>query len=565
MTAAGTSMNDKPSLGAPTGVTRPAAVEIVGAILLVLLLAAIVWPIAKLLLASLTTSGDFAAYRKMATSILYQRAFINTFVIAFLVTLTTLLAAYPLAYVMASVSPRMARLLTFVVLLPFWTSALVRTTSWMIILQKNGLLNSILQSAHVIDEPITFLYNLSGVIIGMVHVMLPFMVLPLYAAFRSVDGQLIQAAAGLGARQGVLIRRILFPLTMPGAAAGALIVFLSAIGYYITPSLMGGPRQMMLAQMISYHMQTRLDWAMASALSLVLLSSTLAVFFVFQRYFGFDRLFASESGNELDQRSSRIGGGAFWYVAVALAWAVALFLVAPILLVFPLSFSNAPFIQFPPSAWTTVWYEKLTTDPKWLLAFLSSLRVAALAVFLAVVLGTAAAIIVAGVRSRQRAVLELLLIAPLIIPPIIIAIALYYQFATSGLLGRHELLAFSHALLALPFVYITVRAALRSFDPNLDLAARGLGASWFVMFRRVMLPALRPGIAAGAVFAFITSFDDVVLALFLSNAYSRTLPRVIYEGARDDIDPSIIAVSVLLITMSIIALLLSLGMRSKRS
>lgn len=538
--------------------------ELLGLCLLVFLAAVLVWPIAKLLFASFSSSQDLSAYYKMATSALYQRALANTFVIAFLVMACCLLAAYPLAYVMASVSPVTASLLTFVVLLPFWTSALVRTAAWMIILQRNGIANAILLSIGVTDEPVAFLYNLSGVIIGMAHVLLPFMVMPLYAAFRAMDGQLLQAAAGLGASPGVLVRRIVLPLTAPGAAAGSLIVFMSAIGYYITPSLMGGPRQMMLAQMISYHMQQRLDWAMASALSVVLLGSTLAVFFVFQRFYGFDRLFTSDSGGAIDPKVSRMGGGLAWRAAVAVAIIVAFFLIAPVLLVFPLSFSSSPFIQFPPAEWTTRWYAHLVDDPKWLYAFWSSLRVAALAVFLAITFGTAAAILVSRVQGLLRGLLETLLVAPLVIPPIIIAVALYYQYATSPVMGSHELLAFGHALLAMPFVYITVRASLRSFDPNLELAARGLGASWWTTFRRVIFPALVPGIAAGGVFAFITSFDDVVLALFLTNAHSRTLPRVIYEGARDDIDPSIISVSVLLIVTSLVALAMSLSFRKRK-
>ncbi|MGE3872635.1 MAG: ABC transporter permease subunit [Parvibaculaceae bacterium] len=539
-------------------------VELLGFCLLVLLAIALVWPIAKLLIASLSSSQDLAAYYKMATSALYQRALVNTFVIAGLVMVCCLLAAYPLAYVMASVSPVTASLLTFIVLLPFWTSALVRTAAWMIILQRNGIANTILLSTGLVDEPITFLYNLSGVIIGMSHVLLPFMVMPLYAAFRAMDGQLLQAAAGLGARPGVLVRRIVLPLTAPGAAAGSLIVFMSAIGYYITPSLMGGPRQTMLAQMISYHMQTRLDWAMASALSVVLLASTLAVFFVFQRFYGFDRLFTSDSGGTIDPSVARMGGGYAWRGATVAAVIVAIFLIAPVLLVFPLSFSSSPFIQFPPAEWTTRWYARLAEDPKWLYAFWSSARVAILAVALAIVFGTAAAILVSRLKGLLRGVLEILLIAPLVIPPIIIAVALYYQFATSPLMGSHELLAFGHALLAMPFVYITVRASLRSFDPNLELAAMGLGASWWTTFRRIIFPALVPGIAAGGVFAFITSFDDVVLALFLTNAHSRTLPRVIYEGARDDIDPAIISVSALLILTSLVALAVSIALRIRK-
>jgi putative spermidine/putrescine transport system permease protein len=537
--------------------------RILGVAIFAVVFAAFVWPILSLMGASLQGGESLAAYAKLATSPNYQRAFVNTFVIAGLVTGTALVAAYPLAYLMASVPPRAAQILTFVVLLPFWTSALVRTAAWMVLLQRNGAVNTVLTGTGIVDEPVAFLYNLPAVIIGMVHVLLPFMVLPLYAAFRALDGQLLQAAEGLGAGPATLVRRIIVPLTAPGAAAGALIVFMSAIGYYITPSLMGGPRQMMLAQMVSYHMQEQLDWAMASALSIVLLGSTLAVFFVFQRFYGFDRLFASETGTVIDPRLARRGGGAAWRVALVLGLVVAIFLVVPILVVFPLSFASSPFIQFPPAEWTTRWYAKLAADPKWLAAFVSSLRVAVLGVAVAVAFGTLAAIVVSRLRGPLARTLEVVLLAPLVVPPIIVAIALYYTHARGPFMGSHELLAFGHALLALPFVYVTVRAGLRSFDPNLELAALGLGASWPVMFRRVMLPSILPGIGAGAVFAFITSFDDVVLALFLTNAKSRTLPRVIYEGALDDIDPAIIAVAVILILFSLAALVASLLIRKR--
>jgi putative spermidine/putrescine transport system permease protein len=541
----------------------PSVPKLLGLVLLIVIFASFVWPIATLMMASFVDGGNFDAYAKLATSPLYQRAFTNTFVIAGLVTVIAMAAAYPLAYLMASVPPGTARVLTFVVLLPFWTSALVRTAAWMVLLQRNGAINNALTSIGIVDEPVAFLYNLPGVIIGMVHVLLPFMVLPLYAAFRALDGQLLQAAEGLGAGAGTLVRRIILPLTAPGAAAGALIVFMSAIGYYITPALMGGPRQMMLSQMISYHMQEQLDWAMASALSLVLLGSTLIVFFVFQRFYGFDRLFASETGTAIDPSVARKGGGVAWRIALVLGLVVAFFLLAPILVVFPLSFASAPFIQFPPAEWTTIWYSKLAADPKWLAALLSSLRVAGIAVVASVVFGTLAAIVVSRLSGPFARLLEVMLVAPLVVPPIIVAISLYYFHARGPFMGSHELLAFGHALLALPFVYITVRATLRSFEPNFELAAIGLGASWLVMFRRVMLPSLLPGIAAGAVFAFITSFDDVVLALFLTTAKSRTLPRVIYEGALDDIDPAIIAVAVILILFAIAALLTSLFIRKR--
>ncbi len=161
--------------------------------------------------------------------------------------------------------------------------------------------------------------------------------------------------------------------------------------------------------------------------------------------------------------------------------------------------------------------------------------------------------------------MEILILLPMIVPTIITAIALYSQYAPLGVLGSPESLAVGHTILAAPFVFITVSAALKGFDTNLELAALGLGASWRAMFRRIMLPAILPGILAGAVFAFITSFDDIVLAIFLTNSSSRTLPRVIYEGVKDDTDPAIVALAAILITISFAAFILSLVSKGRRS
>ncbi|QPC95637.1 ABC transporter permease subunit (plasmid) [Mesorhizobium sp. INR15] len=535
--------------------------------MVVLLLALVfVWPIVRLIATTVfTDGGGLSAFARIAATPMYRTAFVNTFLISGLVTLIALVAAYPIAYLMATVHPRTAKLIGFVVLLPFWTSALVRTTAWMVLLQRNGIVNSLLTGTGLTDSPIPLLYNLSGVLIGMVHVLLPFMVLPIYATFLSVDQRLIAAADGLGAGRLTILRRIILPLTAPGAAAGALIVFMGAIGTFITPVLMGGPRQMMIAQAISYNIQKQLDWRMAGALSLVLLAVTLALFLLYRRLFGLDRLFANEpvGANEPDGPMATALGPGRWLVCL-IALVVGIFLIAPIVMVFPLSISSSPFLQFPPARWTLEWYGRLGEDPKWLRAAISSLRVAAEAIAMSVVLGTAAAIAAARVSARLRAGMEILILLPMIVPTIITAIALYSQFAPLGVLGSPESLAVGHTMLAAPFVFITVSAALKGFDNRLELAALGLGASWGAMFRRVMLPAILPGIIAGTVFAFITSFDDVVLSIFLTNSASRTLPRVIYEGVKDDTDPTVIALAVILISISLVLFLSSLVTRNKQ-
>ena len=521
-------------------------------------------PVARILAMSFGSDGfTLEKYAKALGSAVYLRIYFNTFAIALLVTLLCVLASYPLAWIMATSSPGVAKLLVFVVLLPFWTSALVRTTAWIVILQRNGILNRLLLDAGIVEAPLPFLYNLSGVLIGMVHVLLPFMVFPVYAALRSIDPNLILAAEGLGAGRVAAWRRVILPLSLPGVAAGSLIVFASAVGYYITPSLMGGPAQTMIAQMISFHMLRQLDWGMASALATLLLLATLAIVLGFRRVLGFDRLFGGTGqpqagGPGLPQsRTERV-------IAWLLAAAVALFLVAPILLVFPLSASSAPFLSFPPPAWTWGWYERIFDDPKWLRAFWSSLQVAVIAIAIAVATGTAAAIGLARLPARWRGPIETVVVMPLIVPTIVVAIGLYYVLAPLGLHGSRVMLGVGHAALAAPFVVLTVRAALKNLDPNLELAARGLGAGTTTVLRRIMLPVLAPGIGAGAVFAFITSFDDVVLALFLTDARSRTLPRVIYEGVTKDTDGTIVAIAAILVTFSLLALCASLFLGRRR-
>ena len=184
--------------------------------------------------------------------------------------------------------------------------------------------------------------------------------------------------------------------------------------------------------------------------------------------------------------------------------------------------------------------------------------VAGIVIVVSVTLGTLAAVGAGRIGVRWRPMVETMFILPMIVPVIILSVGLYYLFAPIGLVGTIWGLVLGHTVLATPYVFITVRAALKSFDGNLELAALGLGASWPTMFRRIMLPGILPGILAGGIFAFITSFDDVVLALFLTNVRTRTLPKLMYEGVAHEIDPTIIAAAGLIILTTIVVLAVNL-------
>ena len=249
---------------------------------MLLLLALFAVPLLRLLALSVE-GGSLVAYERALTSELYLRVIFETFKIAAIVTLLTLALGYPVAYVMAT-SGRVWQLAGIAfVLLPFWTSILVRTYAWMVMLGRNGVVNRTLIGWGVIDSPLPLLNNLAGVLIGMVHVLLPYMILPVFNAVKNVDPNLVLAAEGLGAPRWRAFLRITLPLTMHGVAAGVTLVFTLSLGFFITPALLGGGRVVMVANLIEEQVRELLNWAFAGALSAILLALTLAAFWGISR------------------------------------------------------------------------------------------------------------------------------------------------------------------------------------------------------------------------------------------------------------------------------------------
>ena len=210
----------------------------------------------------------------------------TTFQLAFLVTGVCVLLGYPLAYIAAQLSAGAARIMLLCVLFPFWTSLLVRTYAWLVLLQKRGQVNTWLQDWGFTDAPLRLVYNFTGTAIGMVHIMLPFMILPLYAAMKSIDGNYMRAAANLGASPTQAFWQIHVPLSLPGLGAGVMVVFVLSLGFYVTPDLLGGGRVMMWSMQIERSLSVYSDWGAASALGVVLLVITLAMLWLFSRLTG---------------------------------------------------------------------------------------------------------------------------------------------------------------------------------------------------------------------------------------------------------------------------------------
>jgi len=243
-------------------------------------------------LSFLDSSGQLSLvnYQKMIEYKSYMRVFKTTFNVSFLTTFLCIVIGYPLAYFLSQIPRKYVGLFMLTVLLPFWTSLLVRTYAWLVMLQRNGLINNFAIDLGIWDAPIKLAHNLNGTLIGMVHIMLPFLVLPLYAAMRRIDQNALQAAANLGATPVQAFWQIFVPLSLPGVVAGALIVFVLCLGFYVTPAVLGGGKVILVSMQITAILEDQFNWGAASALGVVLLVATLAMLLLASRFLKLDQV-----------------------------------------------------------------------------------------------------------------------------------------------------------------------------------------------------------------------------------------------------------------------------------
>jgi len=265
---------------------------------MLVLLGLFVYPLLGLVDRSLYKRGTgytLEFYEQIWRVPVYLQVIGRTFRTSALVTLICLALGYPLAYLLATLRPRIARLLLIVVILPFFTSIIVRTYAWMVLLGRNGLVNQYLTWLGLTDAPLPLLYNQGGVLIGMSYVLLPYMILTVYSVMLGIDPGFIRAAHSLGASRWQAFRRVFLPLSLPGIAGGTLLVFILSLGFFITPALMGGPSDVMIAMLIEREVEFTLNWSFASALAVILLVLTLIGFVGYNRVVRLERVFEARN------------------------------------------------------------------------------------------------------------------------------------------------------------------------------------------------------------------------------------------------------------------------------
>ena len=541
-------------------------------------------------------------YNRLAQSPAYLKFTWRTIQTALLVTLIGLLLGYPVAYKLSSLRPRLANLLLIAVIVPYFISFLIRTYSWMVILGREGVINSILFNAGIIEQPLRLMFNTFGVYVGMLNVMTPIMILVLYGVMRGIDRTLVRAARSLGASPFQAFVRVFLPLSMPGVGSACLLVFILSLGFYITPALLGNEQNLMISTLVVAQVNEMFNWGFASTISIALLAFVGLTYWVLRPVAGIEQ--AIGAGGVLgvrEQRAARQSGGSMsgeaarvvhsvlspigealeqavqsvtqmvrgpkWLSASTLLGvftaAVLFYFIAPILIVIPLSFSSAQYLTFPPPGFSLRWYEEYFGNDAWIDATLFSVRVGLVAAAIALVLGLLATVALVRFNVRGRKAIFILLILPIVVPEIITAIAIYFVFARAQFTGSLLSIAIAQSILALPYVVLVVSPALRNLDPQFEQAARSLGAGPWRTFRHVVFPLLRPSIIAAALFGFLASFDNLLVALFLVGPGAITLPIKMWQGLRLEINPLIAAVSTLEIVLSVMILLAASQVRRR--
>jgi putative spermidine/putrescine transport system permease protein len=531
------------------------------------------YPLFKLFLVSIDAPSFSARhYIHFVQDSVYLRVLIRTFAVSALVTVSCLGLGFPVAYVLARVKPGLRAMLLIVVVVPYLTSFLVRSYAWIVLLDENGVLNSILVSAGIIDKPVRLVYNSFGVYVGMVQVMLPFMILPLYNVMTGIDQRLIRAAHSMGAGPARTFLQVFLPLCGPGIKSGCLLVFLLSLGFYVTPAVLGGLSDVMLSMLIETQIMQLVNWGFGAAAAMVLLLTTLAGYFLLGKTSSSGSFLSFHEGpaKSTSQKASKgrekpLGtgtpliskiagwldalplGGVFSTTTRSIATLMFVLLVLPSLLVVVISFSSADVLRFPPPGWSLRWYESYFTDESWIEATELSIRLAVITTVVSAVLGTLASIALVRGTPALRATLSGLLLSPMIVPPIVIGVAMYQPLANWGLIGQETAVVIGHVIGALPYLVIIVTAALGNLNPTYERAAASMGAGPVRTFLKLTFPLIRPSVLAGSLFAFIHSFDELVITMLVGGALMQTLPLKMWSDIKNSIDPTIAAVSAILI------------------
>lgn len=523
-----------------------------------------VWPLFDVVLRSISAEGivnwsNFAFtwdnYLAVAQDEYLHLVEWRTVVLAFNSTAIALVLGFPTAYFISRLPKRFAGLTLLAILIPFQVSIVVRLFAVTSILSPNGLLSSTSQALG--GEQFSLLYTQAGTLVGTVMYLLPYMILILYAGMIGIDHNVMLAAKTLGANAIQTFLKVFLPLIRTSILSAVLLCFILALSFFIVPAILGGPRE----QTVAVYIQQQIDlfqWGIASALGVILLVATLFLYVAVIRFGGGFQAPGMGSvqakGVSAEERFSWKPGTIVTGICTLVSMVV---LILPVLIVFPLSVGETKTVVFPPRGFTMQWYAEVLTTTTWLSPTVRSLLVAVLTGLLAAGLALYLARVVQMAKSeRTKMLLSGLAFAPLITPTILLAIGIYAVELRLNLAGTIPGLVFAHTLVAFPLAFAMLNTALSSRGIDLETAAWTMGASRVSAFWKVTVRGILPALIGAFGLAFVTSWDEVVLALFLQTGPVKTLPVTIYQYLESGIVPTVPAIAALLTILVLLVVLI---------
>jgi putative spermidine/putrescine transport system permease protein len=556
----------------------------------VLLALFLILPTAQILsLSVLDKTGSFsgAAFVRIWNGP-YLSVLSTTFSVALWTTALCLVLGYPLAYWLSLKPARQQRIAALFVLLPFWTSALIKNFSWLVLLGRNGIVAKTMLAMGMTGGD-KLLFTRATVVFAMTHTMLPLAVVTMLPVMNQIDRRLLMAASTLGANGSQAFWQVFFQLSMRGVAAAGLLVLVASLGFFITPALIGGPRDSMIGQLIIMQINELQNWQLGSALAAILLISAIATCVVYDLLFGLSSVTSGGARpsrpdgllrraglgmaravgllagivEESWQRHFRgLRGSAFLSIYV---WVVLAVLLIPILAFVPMAFTASTFLSFPPAALSPRWFEQFASSPLWVSAMLRSFGIGFATAAVTLVIASMAALGVVRTKGRLGGLAFLLCLSPMMVPSIVIAISLFYLFAKMSLVATDLGIIIGHAVIALPVVFMVMLATFKGYDWGLDAAASTLGAPRTRILWRVTLPLVSGGLAVGFVTGFLQSFEELTVAMFVGGGLKTTLPKQMWDGILLQVNPIIAAASVVVLMVVVLMFVLIELVQSRRT
>ncbi len=472
------------------------------------------------------------------------------------VTVITILLAYPAAYFLAFRVKKNKMTWLILINIPFVTSYLLRVLAWKIMLGDSGVINSSLLNVGFIQEPLQYLlYSRFAVVLTLAHTWAAFAILPIYVSLQKIDRSLLEAAADLGDGPVKRFFRITLPLSMPGVIAAAVIEFIPTVGDYITPVMVGGPRGMMIGQMVAAQFGAANNWPLGAALTIIIMISITAIActFIWLSRWGTVKRRAMEATTTQQEPIATEGRRFDWLVIYMILYLLFLYIPSAMLPIF--SFNDSIQMVLPLKEFTVKWYVAMANQPGLLKALGNSLKVAFSVAIVTTTLATFAAKSLTRYRMPGRSVAIGFILLPMVMPGIILAVGLLVLAIAVGMPLSLWVIGISHVVFTVPFATLVVMARLEGFSKNIEESSLDLGVSAWMTFWRITFPLILPGLGASFLLTFTASFDEFLFALFLGGN-KVTLPVYIWSQVRfPQTLPPVLALGALIFMVSIVLII----------